>query len=89
MGYIPSDAKFKFISRSFLLSVIYQVRRSTYEKLKNLRDEEEERKNFKNYESYSLDICSEFREDLLKLPELKGIYFFYFQNMKQSLIGSS
>ena len=78
MNYIPSGAKFKYLSRSFLLTVIYQVRRSLYEKLKGIRDAQEEKQNFKNYEEYSLDICSEFREDLLRLPEMKGIYLFIY-----------
>jgi len=73
MKYVPDGVLFKYLPRTYLLSVIYHVKNDIYQDLVNERNKELEKRNMNNYEKYSLFITEEFKGALVKLPELKGI----------------
>jgi len=72
MLYVPDNAKFKNLPRGLLLSIIYHTRRELFNELVAARDTALEARQLNNYDQLSISITEEFKNAVLKLPELKG-----------------
>jgi hypothetical protein len=56
MLFFPDNVKFKSVPRDWLLSVIYHVKPDMYKDLVRKRDREIEKKNFANFDQFSVFI---------------------------------
>ena len=73
--FLPDNADFRRLPRSFLFTIIYQEDKELYVKLTKLEKEETVKSKMKNFSKYYVEVVDEFADAIGNISELQGKHF--------------